>query len=778
MAHVLTSIFFPFLQKISPSFLPTKGLKKLEDNTWEAINHDPQFTVKSSFFSVLSGWISIRVKIASENIVTPKLYFDFGEGYSEARVVYMIQIDEDTFQAELMLPKPPKNIRFDPAEEQCLFTITEFQVKAHSEILHIAYQFISIMKHDHKNDTDTLRILRKSYARYKKYDWNGMLERLEKEYSKLHPFRVQQAASRHIAYLNWIRENEKNKNDLFDKDLFHYTPLISVIMPTYNTPMQYLKKAIDSVISQSYPNWELCIADDASTNKETIETLEEYEKKYKNIKVLYRATNGHISEASNSALTLARGEYIAFLDHDDTLAPNALYEMVKKRNENQSLKLIYSDEDKIDENDHRYSPHFKSGWNPDMLFSQNYICHLLFLKKEVVDAIGGFRRGYEGSQDYDLVLRAIEQLKDDEIGRVEKILYHWRAIKGSTAYESSEKSYAHEAGLKALQDYFSKKSETITVEDGLLPNTYKVNYPPFIQHPISPAQNTDTSVAKTKVGYDRHYPLVSLLIPTRDGYDILHKCVDSILEKTTYPNYEILILDNETICKKTLNYFENIKKHKNITILEYHHPFNYSAINNYGVKHAKGEIVGLINNDVEVITEHWLTEMVQHAIRPEIGAVGAKLYYDNDTIQHAGVVLGIGGVAGHAHKYFKKNAHGYFSRLKIIQSYSAVTGACLVVKKELYEEVGGLDEENLKVAFNDVDFCLKLLQKGYRNLWTPYVELYHHESISRGAEDNPEKIKRFNAEVAYMKNRWFMYLEFDNCYNCNLTNKHENFGLS
>ena len=595
------------------------------------------------------------------------------------------------------------------------------------------------------------RIIVKSYVRYKKHGYSGMIQRLDKEYIELTQMEKNHLYNK-TNYAKWIEINEQK---FYQTEPLEYTPLISIITPVYNTEVRYLKEMIESVLVQTYSNWELCIADDASTETETLKTLQYYEKRYKNIKITYREKNGHISQASNSALSLAKGEYVAFLDHDDTLAPNALYEMVKKLNENPKLKLIYSDEDKIDENAKRYNPHFKSGWNPDMFFSQNYICHLVFLKKDVVDTIGGFRIGYEGSQDYDLLLRSLHVVKDDEIDRVEKVLYHWRAIEGSTAYGSNEKAYAHEAGLKALQDYFLDTDKQIIVEDGLLPNTYKVNYP----IPSLP-------------------PFVSLLIPTRDGYEILSKCIESIREKTLYPNYEIIVLDNQTTCPQTLAYFEKIKCHENVTILKYDKEFNYSAINNFGVRHAKGKIIGLINNDVEVINKGWLTEMVSHAIREDIGAVGAMLYYDNETIQHAGVVLGIGGVAGHSHKYFPRDADGYFSRLKIIQNYSAVTGACLLVRKSLYEEVNGLDEKNLKVAFNDVDFCLKLLEKGYRNLWTPYVELYHHESVSRGQEDNQDKIKRFNKEVAYMQKRWFTTLKTDRYYNRNLKKIHENFGVN
>lgn len=609
-------------------------------------------------------------------------------------------------------------------------------------------KILLIMLNDRYNNP--FRIVAKSYARYKKHGWDGVVERIYKDYWKIFLYETNNIGIK-SDYKKWIETNEK---DILKTKSLKLNPLISIVTPTYNTQKKYLQEMIESVISQTYTNWELCIADDASTTQETINLLKEYENRYKNIKVVYRKKNGHISEASNSSLALASGSYIAFLDHDDTLAPNALYEMVKKLNKNNSLKLIYSDEDKIDEDSKRHKPHFKSGWNPDMFFSQNYICHFVVLKKSIVDKVNGLRVGYEGSQDFDLLLRCLEYIDYKEIGRIQKVLYHWRAIKGSTAYGTEEKGYSHKAGLKAVRDYFHKRDINISVEDGMLPNTYKINYP------------------------IDNLPLVTLLIPTRDGYDILYKCIESILEKTTYKNYEIIVLDNETICKKTLDYFQEINKYENITILRYPHPFNYSAINNFGVKHAKGELIGLVNNDVEVISENWLTEMVSHAMRKDIGAVGAKLYYGNGSIQHAGVILGVGGVAGHSHKYHKEDKSGYFLRLKIVQNYSAVTAACLVVKKDLYEEVDGLDEENLKVAFNDVDFCLKLQEKGYRNLWTPYAELYHHESISRGSEDNLQKTQRFNKEVDYMLRRWKDILDNDTYYNENLSKVYEDFSLN
>ena len=598
--------------------------------------------------------------------------------------------------------------------------------------------------------TSPLRVLRKSYARYRKNGMKEVRSQLNREYYSLAPHASSNKATK-SAYKRWIKKNEKRK---LKAKVLPYRPLISIITPTYNTDTVYLIQMLQSVLAQKYANWELCIADDASTSEETIDVLKKYALHDTRIKVVFRKENGHISKASNSALSLASGEYVTFLDHDDLLADNALYSMVKRLNKKPNLKLIYSDEDKIDKDNNRYDPHFKSGWNPDMFFSQNYLSHLTLIQKEIVDQVGGFRVGYEGSQDYDLFLRCYTMIHDDEIGHIEKILYHWRAIKGSTALNASEKRYTTSAGVRALQDYFKSTNQKVTVGRGKLDNTYKVKY-----------------------HLEKEPPLVSIIIPTRDRYQLLSKCINSIFEKTTYKNYEILILDNESSDVEILAYFDELKEYKNIRIISYPHPFNFSAINNFGVSLAKGEVVTLLNNDIEVISRHWLTELVQHALRPEIGAVGAKLYYRDDTIQHAGVVMGIGGVAGHSHKYFPKHCFGYFSRLKIIQNYAAVTGACLVVRKSLYEEVGGLSEKYLAVAFNDVDFCLKLLEKGYRNLWTPYVELYHHESRSRGFEDTKEKQERFGTEIRYMKKHWKKKIENDRYYNANLTRLFEDFRL-
>ena len=535
-------------------------------------------------------------------------------------------------------------------------------------------------------------------------------------------------------------------------------PLISIVMPTYNTDEKFLRLCIESVLDQSYSNWELCIADDASSDLQVIKVLEEYQTKDKRIKVVCRKKNGHISASTNSALDLVSGEWLALLDHDDELPLHALAYVVKAINDSPNVELIYSDEDKIDDQGNRLSAHFKSDWNLDLLYSQNYVSHLGVYKTNIVKKIGGFRVGYEGSQDYDLLLRYSREIDHTNIIHIPKVLYHWRMVEGSTALDSDEKSYTTEAGIKALKDHFAALDKNVTVERGMADNIYKVNWP--------------------FVNAEGNEPLVSLIIPTYNGYEITKQAIESILSKTTYRNFEILLVDNNSNDPTSLEYFEKINQHEKVTLLRYPYPFNYSAINNFAVKHAKGEILGLINNDIEVINSEWLSEMVSHAQREDIGCVGAMLYYPNETIQHAGVIIGLGGVACHSHKGFKRNHPGYFRRLQSVQNYSAVTAACLLVRKDIFNEVNGLNELALTIAFNDVDFCLKVQAAGYRNLWTPYAELYHHESISRGTEDNPEKIARFNKEIQYMLAHWKTDKISDFAYNPNLTIYHENFSLA
>ncbi|MFA6394320.1 MAG: glycosyltransferase family 2 protein [Sulfurimonas sp.] len=561
-----------------------------------------------------------------------------------------------------------------------------------------------------------------------------------------------------VSYSNWIRQYDTvSKADKIkmhqQAEIFQNRPLISIIMPVYNPNPRWLEQAIESVCAQIYPNWELCIADDSSTNSEIRLVLEKYSKADKRIKICFRKENGHISEASNSALAIATGAWIALLDHDDILPEHALFFVVDAINNNQDSQLIYSDEDKIDEDGKRSNPYFKCDWNQDLFYSQNMISHLGVYRADLVRKVGGFRKGLEGSQDYDLALRCIENIAPEQICHISRILYHWRIHVDSTAHDLNAKPYAVIAGEKALMEHFIRQGKSAVVN--FVGNGYRTQYalPDIL-------------------------PLVSLIIPTKNHLELLKKCIKSILRKTSYTNYEIIIVDNGTDDFWTLRYLKHLSKKAYIKVIRDDQPFNYSALNNKAVAIAKGEIIGLINNDIEVITPDWLSEMVSHAIRPEIGVVGAKLLYADKTIQHAGVILGIEGFVGHAHRGLAYGSFGYGGRANLIQAFSAVTGACMVVKKSIYKSVGGLNEKELQIACNDIDFCLKVREIGYRNVWTPYAELYHHESSTRGFDHTPEKQKRADKEITFMRKRWGSVLKYDPAYNSNLSLDNEHFTLS
>lgn len=552
-------------------------------------------------------------------------------------------------------------------------------------------------------------------------------------------------------YSNWITNQMPTEEELQgQRDYkFEYEPLISIVVPTYNTPKRFLIEMIESVIKQTYSNWELCVADGNSQTPETIELLKEYTIKDKRIKVKFLNENLGISGNSNACLELVTGEYIGLFDHDDLLAPHALYEVVKVLNKDKNLDLIYSDEDKTDEETKTFfDPHFKPDWSPDTLRSYNYICHFTVFRANLLEKVGGFNKEFDGSQDYDLFLRLTECTSN--IYHISKILYHWRVHRNSTAASLGAKEYTVDAARRALQAHLNRIGLEGQIEPGLILGTHRVNY---------------------KIQGE---PKVSIIIPTKDHIDDLSKCLESI-KKSTYPNYEVIIVENNSEQQSTFDYYETLKQQENIRVVVWEKEFNYSAINNFGVQFAKGEYLVLLNNDIELITPNWIEEMLMHCQREEVGIVGAKLYYPDDTIQHAGVIIGIGGVAGHSHKYFPREDNGYFSRLKIIQNLSAVTAACLMVRRDVFESVNGLDE-TFKVAFNDVDFCLRVGQKDKLTIFTPYVEAYHHESKSRGAEDTPEKAKRFEGEVNRFYSRWGSYRR-DPYYNDNLTLERENFGL-
>ncbi|MDA8824160.1 glycosyltransferase, partial [Opitutales bacterium] len=561
-------------------------------------------------------------------------------------------------------------------------------------------------------------------------------------------------------YRKWIAKHDRfssrdYKRAKKDLAILETKPLFSILLPVFDPKAKHLHATIDSVFSQIYTNWELCIVNDASQKSYVKPFLDSLVSRDKRIKVTHRITNGHISKASNDAAELAEGDFLILLDHDDLLRPHSLLRNAQKINENKRLQLIYSDEDKLDEHGARFDHYFKPDWNPDLFLSQNYICHLTCLTRQAFLDAGGFRTGVEGSQDWDLLLRITEAIKDEEIGHIPEILYHWRATENSTAKTLKNKTYALNNSLKVANETLKRRNEKALAE-------------------ISDAEN---GYLRIKYSTPARPPLVSIIIPTKDRLHLISRCIESVLDKTSYSNYEIIVLDHESSDRPAIEYFKRLISEYRVKILKVSGEFNYSKINNFGARQAKGEILLFLNNDIEVVYGGWLNEMVTQTIRPEIGCVGAKLLYPNNKLQHGGVIMGLGGVAGHSHKHFHADDPGYKHRLKLVQNYSAVTAACLSIRKSVFEEVNGFNEKTLKVAFNDVDLCLKVKQSGYRNLWTPYSVLIHHESASRGRDDSPDKIMRFHREILYLKKKWQDIMDNDPCYNANLTLKRENFGL-
>jgi len=531
-------------------------------------------------------------------------------------------------------------------------------------------------------------------------------------------------------------------------------PVVSVIMPTYNAQPDWLRQAVQSVKDQIYPHWELCIADDASPDPSVRPLLEELAAGDPRIKLVFREKNGHISAATNSALGVATGDWISFLDHDDVLPPHALLYMVKATDRHPDARLLYSDEDKIGDDGKRYDPYFKCDWNLDLFYSHNLVTHLAFYRRDLMDTVGGLREAYAGAQDYDLVLRVIEHVTTEQIVHVPFILYHWRAHAGSTATaDLTIKPYAMLAGERALNDHFKRTG--VNARAQFIGHGYRVRY----RVPV-PA------------------PKLSIIIPTRNMLHLVKVCIESIQSKSSYKNYEILLMDNGSDDPEALAYFAEQARADNFRVIRDDSPFSYSAINNLGASQATGEVLCFLNNDIEVIAHDWMEELVSQACRPGIGAVGAKLLYPNATIQHAGVVLGIGGWAGHSHKGFFNQSHGYVGRASLASNFSAVTGACMAVQKKHFDQVGGFDAVNLKVACNDVDLCLRFMEIGLRNLYTPHAVHFHHESATRGYEDTPEKKARFQGEVNHMWKRWPQMMANDPAYSPNLTLDHEDFGLA
>ncbi len=544
-------------------------------------------------------------------------------------------------------------------------------------------------------------------------------------------------------------ELERQRKEIWEKG-----PKFSIVMPLYKTPERYLREMLDSIVAQTYTDWELCLADGSPKGADVSKIVKKYQDK--DSRILYKRLeqNGGISDNTNAAIAMTSGDYIVLADHDDAMTEDALFECAKAVKEHPECEVIYSDEDKMDmDGGALFDPHFKPDFNLDLLTSVNYICHQFVVKKELVDKVGGLRKEFDGAQDYDFIFRCTEAASG--VWHIPKVLYHWRCHQDSTASNPQSKLYAFEAGSRAIMEHYHRVGiEAEKVEKG-------VDY--GIYHTIFKILGE---------------PLVSIIIPNKDHYQDLDLCIRAILTRGTYKNLEFVVVENNSTKKETFAYYQSIQKEfPQVRVVTWTKEFNYSAINNFGVHHARGEYLLFLNNDTELIARNFIEEMLGFCQREDVGAVGARLLYQDDTIQHAGVVVGFGGIAGHTFIGLHKAENSYFHRAMCAQDYSAVTAACMMSKKSVFEEAGGFSED-LAVAFNDIDYCMKVRSLGKLVVYAPYAVLYHYESKSRGLEDTPEKVARFNREVAKFAKKWPDILKNgDPYYNPNLTLRKSNFAL-
>lgn len=720
------------------------------DGQLEATTDDPHIYLD---LQLARGYYLVRssIEFGSQKLSTRIYYASVNDGsYSEEQSLCLQAHTTEVANAWSVLYLDEESfIRFDPVDKKCTFRLNHFSIIPCSK----RFARRLIQSHLPKLEQGKLDRDEEAHDILLFDDYKTIQESQYGPRGLQKPIRYEEWLMRE----KYLLDRDQHKIAAHIRKLKH-KPLISIILPVYNTPHCLLTECIDSVLNQDYDNWQLCISDDNSSDPNVRNILDRYVKKDRRIKCVYRSTNGHISANSNSALELATGEYYAFLDHDDLLAPHALLYMVTAINEEPSAGILYSDEDKVDEEGKRLNPHFKPAFNFEMLLCQNYICHFLCIRGDIVKSVNGFDAGAEGCQDHILLIKAAITCSERKLNivHVPVILYHWRMTEGSTALDANNKSYTNNNYLESLGKVFRDfKISDVKVAPNIASNTYHAIY--NIGEPA---------------------PLASIIIPTRNALSLTRQCYESILRhESAYPNFEIIIVDNQSDDPEALSWFSEIQKHSKTRVINYDSEFNYSAINNHAAENTRGKILILLNNDIEVISENWLALLVSHAARESVGCVGAMLYFDDNTIQHAGAILGIGGVAGHSHKYIDRNSFGYHSRLCLTQEVSAVTAACLAVRKDVYHAVKGLDEANLKVAFNDIDFCLRVQEAGFRNIFEPRAKLYHYESKSRGKEDSPEKQARFQSEVSYMKSKWKTYLDEDPFYNPNLTLDREDFTL-
>ena len=722
-----------------PSLTPVWDVV-VERDGYRSTGSDPSLVLDFAGRRHPWGLCEITIKVTADGPrIAPKLYVDHGAGFSEHTAIALPSMCSLDRSCYVHLPARFRALRLDPLDEPGSFRIEKFDI-VQLGLLGVGLRRLLRVLRDAEEIgalNGVLRLLRVLHACGFAGVRACLLQRPQKDdYEVWRVLAANDAGVSRATRQRQIAEMPRR-------------PLISIIMPTYNTPRPWLRKAIESVRKQIYPRWELCIADDASTDPEVREILKRYAREDRRIKLVLRKENGHIAAASNSAVEVATGEFLALLDHDDELSEDALFHVAQEINKHPDVELVYSDEDKINHDGKRFAPYFKCDWNYDLFLGHNLVSHLGVYRTERVRRLGGFRTGFDGSQDYDLALRFIEGLDPSRIRHIPRVLYHWRAHRHSTASRTDAKPYAFEASTRAIQDHLMRIGSSADVSkacgtEGMHRIAYRLPIPE---------------------------PRVSIIVLSRNRIELLRSCVSGVLDNTAYTSVELIIVDNGTDEADALSYLARLAAQSRVRVIRDCSPFNFSALNNRAVAEAKGEFVCLLNNDVEIIGPGWLAEMVAHAARPGVGAVGARLWYPNDTLQHGGIVLGQGGVATHAHYRLARGDPGYVGKGVLTQAFSAVTGACLVVRRSTYLELEGLDER-LPVAFNDVDFCLRLIQAGYRNVWTPYAELYHHESASRGCDAEGENRKRLAGEEAVMRERWKSQIDRDPFTNPNLRYDH------
>src|SRR5712664_1507174 len=684
-------------------------------------------------------WVEMEIELRGEPglRVSPLIFVNHGYGFSIGTRIRLPAPVRDRVSALVRLPQPVVGLRFTPLDRPGRFDLGSVRVRQVSSpevALRLGYPRAAALVREPKR---LARTLRNAYLLWRTEGLLGLKRRLAGETET--PLR-----NTTRGYADWIQcydtlsdaERAAIKNHLHTLE---YQPTISIILPLHDSNEQSLRRTLESAQSQLYPKWQLCMAGDLSNEKQVGKLIELYRSNDERIHVVYGSQTLDRSARLQNALELARGELLLVLDETDLLREHSLYMFASELNAEPEAQLVYADEDSINPAGERSNPRFKPDWNPDLLCSFNYISRFVAIRTDLVKSVGGFRSGIAGQEELDLLLLFTSTLDSPKIRHIPHLLGH------TTPKELARATATAASPEQVVQEQLQKRDPRIRVEAGRLPDSCHVRYP-----------IPDAS------------PLVSLLIPTRDGLPLLRRCIESITQRTTYPSYEIVVVDNQSRDLALLRYLEGLAQSKKARVIKYDRPFNYSAINNLAAREAKGRILGLLNNDLEVISPHWLQEMVSQALRPEVGAVGAKLYYPDGTVQHAGVVLGIYGLSEHIHRGLGRDEPGYCGRAQLIQDISVVTAACMLLRRELFEQLHGL-EEGLPVAFNDVDLCLRLQDLGYRNVFTPYAELYHYESATRGLDDSPSKRQRLRMDSQFRQRRWGARVEEDPFYSPNLT---------